>query len=115
MTSPERASLRAYTVASLADAWGCSEGSIRKLIDRGQLTCFRIGTLIRIPADEVRRYECEQTTASSGSEADMPSSGTKEASANGISLPRPTALERKLKQGGFGPKDTVMRGPWAGS
>ncbi len=41
---------RAFTVASLAREWECSEGAIRKRIATGEIGCFRIGTLIRIPA-----------------------------------------------------------------
>ncbi|WP_155262905.1 helix-turn-helix domain-containing protein [Sphingomonas segetis] len=64
---------RAYTVATLADAWECSEGVIRKLIATGELGCFRLGTLIRIPAEEVQRFEC-QSLPSSASEEDTQSS-----------------------------------------
>jgi excisionase family DNA binding protein len=65
---------RAYTVATLAEAWECSEGVIRKLIAHGELGCFRLGALIRIPAEEVERFEC-QNLPSSGSEARGPQSG----------------------------------------
>ena len=65
--------MKAYTVASLAAEWDCSEGVIRKAINDGRLGCFRLGTLIRIPAEEVRRFEC-QNTASSGSGGGSPSS-----------------------------------------
>lgn len=50
---------RAYTVATLAAEWDCSEGAIRKLIAQERLGCFRIGTLIRIPVEEARRFECQ--------------------------------------------------------
>lgn len=103
----------AYTVASLAEAWQCSEGVIRKLVASGALGCFRLGTLIRIPAEEVARF---QNTQSSASRGDTQSSGeTTKASAIATALPRPTALELKLKHGGFGCRDTVRTGPWAGS
>jgi excisionase family DNA binding protein len=84
---------RAYTVASLAEEWECSEGVIRKAIRDGELGCFRLGTLIRIPAEEVRRFEC-QNIPSSDSEADTPLSGetsgggTDASSKPAISLPR---------------------------
>lgn len=64
--------MAAYTVASLADEWQCSEGVIRKAISNGELGCFRLGTLIRIPVEEVRRFEC-QNIPSSDCEEDMPS------------------------------------------
>ena len=47
----------AFTVPSLASRWDCSEGLIRKMIDRGELRSFRLGILIRVPADEVERIE----------------------------------------------------------
>lgn len=46
-----------FTVASLAKRWACSEGAVRNLIRAGRLPHFRIGTLIRIPAADVERYE----------------------------------------------------------
>ena len=49
--------VRPYSVAQLADRWGCSGNVVRKLINQGELQFFRIGTLIRIPAAEVQRYE----------------------------------------------------------
>ena len=102
-----------YTVASLAREWHCSEGVIRKLIHDGQLGCFRLGTLIRIPAEEVARF---QTIQSSGSEADMPSSGATEESAFDTGLRPLIALERRLRRDGFGQGETTVRhGPWAQS
>jgi excisionase family DNA binding protein len=50
-----------YSVAKLARRWDCSEGLIYKLISNGTLKCFRPGTLIRIRASEVERYEREMT------------------------------------------------------
>lgn len=49
--------VRPYSVAQLADRWGGSDSMVRKLINQGELQCFRIGNLIRIPAAEVERYE----------------------------------------------------------
>lgn len=51
--------VRPYSVAQLADRWGCSDSLIRKMIDQGELQCFRIGILIRVPAAEVARYEAQ--------------------------------------------------------
>jgi excisionase family DNA binding protein len=107
--------VKAYTVSTLAAEWACSEGVIRKLIADGRLGCFRIGTLIRIPPEEVARFECRDIQ-SSASRGDTPSSGvTTPESVTATALPRPTALERRLKHGGFGHRDTVRTGPWAGS
>lgn len=49
---------RPYSVPGLASRWGCSEGIIRGLIRDKILAHFRIGTLIRIRASEVERFEC---------------------------------------------------------
>ncbi len=53
--------VRPYSVAQLADRWGCSDSMIRKLINQGQLKCFRLGSLIRIAATEVAAYEARVT------------------------------------------------------
>ena len=54
--SPE--SDRPYSVAGLASRWECSEGIIRGLIRNETLDHFRVGTLVRIRASEVERFEC---------------------------------------------------------
>lgn len=48
-----------FSVARLAERWDCSEGLVRKLIETKELSAFRVGTLIRIRAPEVERYERE--------------------------------------------------------
>lgn len=62
--------MRPYTVAALAERWQCSEQSIREIIRRKELPCFRAGRLIRIPAAAVTGYECG---SSSIEERGMPS------------------------------------------
>ncbi len=105
----------AYTVASLAREWDCSQGVIRKAIAEGRIRHFRLGSLIRIPAEEVRRFEC-QNIASNDSEADMPASiGTPTESATERGFERPTALGLKRKQDEGGPLGaTVLPGRWGG-
>lgn len=49
--------VRPYSVAQLADRWGCSGNVVRKLINQGELQCFKIGALIRVAAAEVERFE----------------------------------------------------------
>src|SRR5690349_19098256 len=99
---------RAYTVATLAQEWECSEGVIRKMIASGELGCFRLGTLIRIPNEEVRRFEC-QTLPSNDCEADTPlSGGTKTASGGAMASTLPIDPRRKRKRGtGGGAKPTL--------
>ena len=107
--------MRAFTVASLAAEWDCSEGVIRKLIADEKLACFRIGTLIRIPAEEVRRFECQNIPCNDSS-ADMPSSiETPEESDTESDFRPRIVLGRKRRLGGDGPQGaTVHRGPWGG-
>ena len=89
---------RAYTVASLAAEWNCSEGVIRKAIANGELRCFRLGSLIRIPIEEVKRFECQNTPFNDCAE-DLPSSGAmKPGSVAGSPLKLPTAPARKRRR-----------------
>lgn len=104
----------AYTVASLAGHWECSEGVIRKLIASGQLQCFRVGALIRIRSEEVERFECSKSTQSSASEMGSPLSGEMpQESGTGTPYPRPIGLERKRKPANAGGSAIVHHGPWA--
>lgn len=59
-----------YSPQTLADRWGCSPDKIRIMYRAGELAGFTLGKLIRIPAQEVERYEClsgdSQDTEASG-------------------------------------------------
>jgi excisionase family DNA binding protein len=103
---------RAYTVASLAEEWECSEGVIRKAIAEGRLGHFRIGNLIRIPADEVRRFECQTIPSNDSAAASQSCGETKRESATGNLLPRPIASARRQRPGSGGGSATVLHGPW---
>ena len=49
---------RLYTVADLAGAWGMSDKSVRRKIVSGELRARRLpGGGLRVPLDEVERYE----------------------------------------------------------
>lgn len=82
MTISEGRSLpeRPYTPDTLAQRWTCTPQHVRKLIRTNMLRAFRIGSLLRISADEVERYErCESgpmDTALSATAAPGQSSGT---------------------------------------
>lgn len=39
-----------FSTETLAARWGCSPQHIRDMIERGELTAFRVGRLIRITA-----------------------------------------------------------------
>jgi excisionase family DNA binding protein len=106
--------MKAYTVSSLAAEWECSEGVIRKAIANGELGCFRLGTLIRIPAEEVRRFEC-QSLPSSDCVEDMPSSGaTQKESAADTASRLPIAPQRKRRRGLGGPEKPTQHARLAG-
>ena len=57
-----------YSPETLADRWGCSAEKVRLMYRAGELPGFRLGKLIRIPANEVERYECQTNTASQSTE-----------------------------------------------
>ena len=46
-----------YTARTLADHWRCSPATVYREIDRGNLACVRIGSIIRIPHRAVEEYE----------------------------------------------------------
>lgn len=48
---------RPFSASQLAKRWGCSEQHIRNMVKRGEIHCFYIGNLIRIPACEVMKKE----------------------------------------------------------
>lgn len=58
--APHPSSEPPFSVRSLSERWGCSEGAVRSVIRNGFLGHFRVGDLIRVPADEVRRFECRR-------------------------------------------------------
>ena len=52
----------AFSPKTLGTRWGCSAETVRQMVKRGELTSFRAGPkLIRIPAQEVERFECQNT------------------------------------------------------
>lgn len=53
--------MKPYSPELLADRWGCSSEKIRRMFHDGDLNGFRLGKLIRIPAAEVERYECQNS------------------------------------------------------
>lgn len=51
-----------FSVKTLAEHWGCSSKHVYGLLSSGDLHGFRLGrNLWRISADEVRKYESENT------------------------------------------------------
>ncbi|MBB4857209.1 excisionase family DNA binding protein [Novosphingobium chloroacetimidivorans] len=94
---------RPYSVASLAERWSCSAGSVRNLIACGKLGSFQHGKLIRIPAAEVDRYE--GNPPDSGSEDGAPAAPSP--------APRPVAA---LPQPNYGAQSRASTLPdWPGA
>jgi excisionase family DNA binding protein len=97
-----------FSVRTLSERWDCSPGFIYKRLKAGELRAFRIGgQLLRIPAEEVNRWEgasaqpnqntdptMSATTGSDGSGADFAPLGTTMESGGAISL----ALRAKRKR-----------------
>lgn len=48
-----------FTPDTLAERWRCSAETIRAMIRRGELPAFRIGRMMRIPADVVDAHEAK--------------------------------------------------------
>ncbi len=48
---------RPLTVKELADRWQVSERQVRKLAAKGELSCFRVGKMYRVPQEAVAAYE----------------------------------------------------------
>lgn len=109
--SPETLA-RPFTVPALAQRWECSEGLVRKMIERGELSSFRLGTLIRIPAAEVAKIECH--TASNDSEADLQSSGARTGGDEGERSTPKIDRARRPRPAASGKQATIHRGPWEG-
>lgn len=102
-----------FSVRTLAQRWGCSEGAIRKRIAEGSLHTFRIGVLIRIAASEVMRIEQCQITPSNDSEADGRSCGAPETESGiGNSLPRLTEQAPRLRLASDGGSRKAPQAPW---
>ncbi|AYJ85743.1 hypothetical protein D3Y57_06890 [Sphingomonas paeninsulae] len=59
---------RPFSPETLAERWGCSSEKIRRMYHEGSLTGFRLGKLIRIPAAEVERFECQNIDLSNTEE-----------------------------------------------
>lgn len=78
-----------FSVATLADHWGCGTDTVYSLIRSGDLRAFKLGgKLLRIRQDEVERFECRTITASNDTGEPSPSSGTRAEDATDIRLER---------------------------
>jgi len=85
-----------FSPETLADRWGCSAEKIRRMYHVGELAGFRLGKLIRIPANEVERYECQNTDWSGIEENSASPSTTTSEGEFASRLARMTAASPKL-------------------
>ena len=86
-----------FSVASLAERWGCHPDVVRRLIRAGALHSFRVGALIRVSRAEVERYECSGS-GSHDTGADLPLSSTMIQDATAERSTRELWRQRTLKQ-----------------
>jgi len=87
--------MKPYSPETLADRWGCSSEKVRLMCRSGELSSFRLGKLIRVPATEVERYECQN----------IPSPSTEENSPSPSETQAVNRAEfRLVRQIGDGPK-----------
>lgn len=100
------AQAKPFSPESLADRWGCSAEKVRLMYHGGELAGFRLGKLIRIPATEVDRYECQTSTASLSTEESSPSPFVKETADFASRLVRQTGGLPKLAPVKSGPRET---------
>ncbi len=87
---------RPYSVATLAERWGCSRRHVSNLIRKGALQSFRVGALLRVRPEEVERYECG-TGSPSINEGSSALSTSRQAIAAELRLRRLTSSQRQQR------------------
>lgn len=75
-----------FAPKALAERWGCSDETVRQMAINGRLRFFRVGNMIRIPADAAMEYESCKNTASDASTDVGSSHGTTVAQGEGFVL-----------------------------
>ncbi len=67
--------MKPYSIATLADRWGCDPAVVRRMIRAGKIAVFRVGDLIRIRGEDVDTWErSAKITVSEGTEVSTQSS-----------------------------------------
>lgn len=89
---------RPFSPETLADRWGCSPEKVRRMYHAGELVGFRLGKLIRIPAAEVERFECQN----------IASSDIGDDSASPITSPDKGAFASRLARMTVGPRKLAL-------
>lgn len=100
---------RPYSPETLAERWGCSPDKIRGMCKSGEIASFRLGRLIRIPASEVERFECQNFGSSSTEENSASPTPTQNADGFASRLVRQTVALPKLALVSSGARDMPRR------
>lgn len=96
------AGAKPYTPETLAARWDCSAEKVRLMCHAEEIGSFRLGKLIRIPAAEVDRYECQTTTPLPSIEESGASLSETEASRAELRLARQIGGGPKLSPVNYG-------------
>lgn len=96
MTDRRAEAERPYSVATLAERWGCSKRHISNMVRRGELTAFRIGKQMRFRPGEVERVECA-TVSQNTKEGSSALSTSRQAIAAELRLRRLTSSQRQQR------------------
>lgn len=101
-----------YSVATLAEHWGCGTDTVYALIKSGDLPAFKLGgKLLRVRHEEVERYECQSLLTPSNDTAESSrSSGTRMADAADIRLARQISHRPKQKPASSGSAAPLREG-----
>jgi excisionase family DNA binding protein len=46
-----------YTIKGAAQQFNCSQSMVKKLIRNGEIRTYKLGTLVRIPREEIERIK----------------------------------------------------------
>ena len=85
-----------FSPQTLAERWDCSSETVRTMCHSGAIGWFPVGKLIRIPAAEVERFECQTTDSSSTEDVSASPTPTPNEDAFAARLARQTVGSRKL-------------------
>lgn len=96
------AQAKPYSPQTLAERWGCSAQKVRLMYRAGELGGFELGKLIRIPAAEVERFECQSTHSQSTERSTPLPTGTGQATGVELRLARETNNAPRQSDATFG-------------
>lgn len=94
-TDPQPAN---YRVADLAVRWQCSPGKVRNMIASGDLTCLRLGKLVRIPAAAVVALEARSLSQSAPASSTSPGATPGTATTTSVASLRAAQIAHRLRR-----------------